>query len=123
MVPERRSQVACGFSESVRHHWLWTRLGRSAIGCPVVVAITGEEGAKDQFRFGGGVVAEVGVEGEGFAEANPAAEGAVGLFMGGLLFGVQDDCVICTMDVNQETISGGSGEMAKVRGICWGKKV
>jgi hypothetical protein len=50
IVPKRRSQVACGFAQSARDHWLLTlAFNFSASSLPLCCAKAGDEGSDEKF--------------------------------------------------------------------------
>lgn len=95
-VPERRSQVACGLSDSRHSHCLATMAGRSTVFVPGGGSVAREEGSGGKLALFGRVLCEVGVEPGSCAESSPPAEYPVLLLMGSFLAGVQDDCAIAT---------------------------
>ena len=119
MVPERRSQMACGISHSRFHHRLFTDSIIGAADCPLSDTVEGEEGSNCNFSL---AFAEISEEGVSFnprlsAEPLPAAPGPVLAFAAFFLSRVQDDSAVSKASETKEEISLGRGEMAKSCGI------
>ena len=119
MVPERRSQMACGISHSRFHHRLLTDSIIGAADCPLSDTVEGEEGSNGNFSF---TFVETSEEGVPFdpglsAESSPAAPGPVLAFAAFFLSRVQDDSAVSKASETKEEISLGRGEMAESCGI------
>ena len=124
MVPERRSQMACGISHSRFHHRLLTDSIIGAANCPLSDTVEGDEGSNGNFALALGEPSEEGVllESGLFAESSPAAPGPVLVLVAFFLSRVQDNSAVSNASKMKEEISLGRGEMTKSRGISCGAK-
>ena len=88
MVPERRTQMACGVAHSRRHHLSRTDASIGSGDVPFSSSVEGEEGSYNKFSVGVAHSREVVVCVEtGFpAESDPSPPDSVSVFVRRLLF-------------------------------------
>jgi hypothetical protein len=121
IVPKRRSQVACGFAQSARDHWLLTlAFNSSASFFPLRRSKAGNKGSDVKLLSDWGYSSEERVSALSCfgAETEPPSPGPVVGLVAPFDATVKDDAAICSTDKTQEEISLGSGEILKLSGIC-----
>jgi hypothetical protein len=121
--PKRRSQIACGISDSQQNHGALTLAKKGSCPAPVSTSAKGKEGSDDELAFLLVQASEERVVGEAGlgAEGEPSAPGSVSSLVGFFLLGFKDDSVICSARMTKEEISLGSVEMTKSSGINCGR--
>ncbi len=119
MVPERRSQTACGTAHSACDHWVLTVSGKFSFCIPASVSIEAEERSKEKLLGATAQAKEVGVIGDAsfVAEVLPSPPDSVVFFVCVFLPGVKDDSAVCSMRMTQYKTSCGRGNISKERGI------
>lgn len=121
MLPKRRSQVACGTSDSRRSHWFLTDPNTSPLSVEGPLPQVNEKSLEEERLFPCGYSKEAGVISTvSLGKVGPPFEDPLHAFVGPFLFRVQDDSMVCSTAQTKEAISMGRGCMENPAGTSWG---
>jgi hypothetical protein len=124
MVPKRRSQLACGVSDSAADHRVVAFANKASGLVPGSGPVQREEGLGDELAGVFGYISEELVIGDsgGVTKVRPSSPDSVVFFVGRFLFRIQEDLTSTSTCVAKHKISLGRGEILKAASTSCGRE-